>query len=384
MGLRDYLASLQSGLQGAQAGSEAASALRQQAQMQELASAAPELMNQGKFAEVASMAAGAGDMSMLRDLAGAQIKAQAKGPEARFTKDQLITQGVPADKAEVFAQLPDLTMQKEAVSNYEATRTAGMTRENIGLQTKAQERLAEESVQKQRASSGKIIGDWEKNDSEERRAIEKVNAALKSNSLTGDAIVVNFIARAMAGEKGPLAEGDITRLIGTSFAGDAARAQNYLQSIAQPTASAEQRRVYKQLLELAQSNYKTWRGDSAGRAFSQAIENNPKLAKDGKLDPSLKNKAKRLGIDVELDPDTGAPVVNVGVKSAPQNQMNPETGAPDITILEQQIELIQDPNVKAKAKAKIQDAKKKAASGNPLNSDALNAFAAQIKTFLPK
>jgi len=33
---------------------------------------------------------------------------------------------------------------------------------------------------------------------------------------------------------------------------------------------------------------------------------------------------------------------------------------------------------------KIQDAKKKAASGNPLNADALNAFAAQIKTFLPK
>jgi len=384
MGLRDYLASLQSGLQGAQAGSEAASQIRQQALLQDLSAQAPDLLNQGKYNDVAAMAAGAGDMSLLRQLASNQQEAQLKPKAVPFTESQLIAQGVPADKAKVFGQLPDLTMQKEAVANYESTRSAGLTNQSLSLQRDAQNRLADESVQKQRSASGKIIGDWEKNDAEEKRAIEKVNAALKSNSLTGDAIVVNFIARAMAGEKGPLAEGDITRLIGTSFAGDAARAQNYLQSIAQPTASAEQRRVYKQLLEMAQSNYSKWRGDSAGRAFSQAIENNPKLARDGKLDPSLKNKAKRLGIEVELDPDTGAPVINVGVKSAPQNPVNAETGAPDITILEQQIELIQDPNVKAKAKAKIQDAKKKAASGNPLNADALNAFAAQIKTFLPK
>jgi hypothetical protein len=384
MGLRDYLASLQSGLQGAQAGSEAAAAIRQQAQLQDLSAQAPELLNQGKFNDVAAMAAGAGDMSLLRQLASNQQEAQLKPKSVPFTEAQLIAQGVPADKAKLFSQIPDLATQDKAVSNFESSRSAGLTGQGLSLQAQAQSRLAEESVQKQRASSGKIIGDWEKNDVEEKRAIEKVNAALKSNSLTGDAIVVNYIARAMAGEKGPLAEGDITRLIGTSFEGDVARAQNYLQSIAQPTSSPEQRRVYKQLLELAQSNYSTWRGNSAGKAFSQAIENNPKLAKDGKLDPSLKNKAKRLGIEVDLDPDTGAPVVNIGTKSAPQNPVNPETGAPDITILEQQIELIQDPNVKAKAKAKIQDAKKKAASGNPLNADALNAFATQIKTFLPK
>ncbi len=383
MGLREYLNTLQSGADLSASALETSNKLRQQAQLQDLAAQSPELIRQGRFEDVAAMAAGAGDMTLLRQLADKGMESKLK-PEAKaFSAQDFMAQGIPKEKAEVFAKL-DPTLQKEAVSNYEASRTAGISQQSINLQADAQQRLKEEQVQKQRTSSGKILGDFEKDVAEENRAIEKVTAALNSNTLTGDAIVLNFIARAMAGEKGPLAEGDIKRLIGTSFAGDVAGARNYVQSLASSTASPEQRKVFKQMLEIAKENFGTWRQGAAVKAFSQAVENNPKLSEGGKLDKQIKLKAERIGYDAGLDENGQIVLTKKEKKTAPLNQMNPETGAADLNVLSQQVELIGDVKIKQAAKKKLEQAKKLAESGKPLNPDQLNAFASSIKQYLPK
>jgi tetratricopeptide (TPR) repeat protein len=380
MDLREYLQTLGAGAELAGQTAVSTGRLRQQGLMEDLAAEAPSLIEQGQFGDVASMAAGAGDLSLLREMYGQAMK-PAKEKPVGFTADELVTQGIPRDKATVFAKL-DPTLQKEAVSNFESTRSSNIAAENLALQQREAQRRVEEVTQKQRSSAAKILGDFEKDISEEQRAIKKVNEALKSGSLTGDAIVLNFIARNMAGEKGPLAEGDIKRLVGTSFAGDVQGARNYVQSLASSTASAEQRRVYKEMLKIAANNHQSWRQDAAVKAFSQAIENNPKLVDGGKIDKQITSKAERLGFEARLNDDGNLELVKKQKKTAPINPVNPETGVPDITALEQQIELITDARIKASAKAKIEQAKKAAASGKPLNPDQLNKLGATIKTFI--
>jgi len=379
MGLRDYLAALQAGSEGAQDFASTAQKLREQGQLQQLAAEAPELLDAGNFNAVASQAAAAGQMGPMNELFQQKIQA---GQNKPYTVEQLVAQGLSPEKAGALAPL-SYAQQKDAIDNVGQSASRNLTARQIANQEQAQQRLEREETQKQRNAAGKIFGDLEKNDSEEKRAIEKVEAALKTNTITGDAIVMNFIARAMAGEKGPLAEGDITRLVGRSFAGDFAGAQNYVTSLASSTASSAQRQTFRKMLELAKGNYGDWKKEAVARSFGQAIENNPKLVQDGKPDKQLVLKAQRLGYQgVEIN-ENGAPVLIVGKKYAPTDTINKETGQHDISKLEAQAQTIQDPKAKQWALTQIKRAKDQAATGKPLNDASVQALASQMKKYLP-
>jgi hypothetical protein len=384
MGLRDYLASLAAGVEGVESGVKSLGDMRKRAELEAFAAEAPGLLESGNFSAAASRAAGVGEMGPMTKLFDSKLKAMEppKPGDVAFSEQDIITQGFEPAIAKQAAKLP-FDQQKEFLANVESKRSNSLQEREFAEQQRQEQRRLREEKQKQRNAAGKRFADLEKSDAEERRAIEKVEASLKTNTLTGDAIVLNFIARNMAGEKGPLAEGDIRRLIGRSFEGDVKGAENYLASLSGSNASAEQRKTYRKMLELAKGNYGTWKKGAVAKTFAQAIEDNPELVANGKPDKQLELKAKRLGYEgIEID-ENGAPVLIVGKRTAPQNPINPETGAPDIDKLEAQVSLISNPKIKAWAEKQIAGAKKAGGSGKPIDPAKLSQILQTIKPHIP-
>jgi uncharacterized protein YneF (UPF0154 family) len=384
MGLRDFLANLEIGSKGFGSAAESAEKMRQQAAQQEFAQMAPELLRQGQFEEMAGQAIGMGDMSIARDLIGETVKSRVKKDTmVPWTKSELMAQGIPSDKAEVFGQM-DYAKQKEAVNNFEAARSAGMTQQGLNLQAEGQRRLAREEVQKQRKSTGDRFAKLEKDLSEEARIFDKLDFVLKNPSQPGDRIVVNFLARNMAGEKGPLSDSDIAGFTGTSVWESAEKAEQWLTASAQSPVGSERRKQYNALIKAARDNFDKYKKESIVKTFNQAIEDNPRLVDGDTVDDMLKSKAKRLsektGQEISFSKDQdGNLVATLGKKSAPINAFNKD-GLVDLDAMEKQAELIQDTAAREKALKNI-----RANKGKTISVEKVKQFYEKnVAPYLPK
>jgi hypothetical protein len=391
MGLRDFLQNLQLGSQGFAGAAETGNEMRKQAALKDFAQNMPGQMAQGQYADVAAGMASMGDMTGVRELLGSEMKARdAKKSMIPFTASELQAQGVPFEKAQVFANM-DFAKQKEAVSNFESARSSGLTQQGLNLQAQGQTRLEREEIQKQRNATRDRFGKLEKDLSEESRIFDKLDFVLKNPSQTGDAIVVNFLARNMAGEKGPLSNDDITRITGSSIWESADKAEQWLTASATSPLGSERRKVYNNLVKAARDNFSGYKKESILRTFNQAIEDNPKLMDSDKVDKSLEMKAKRLS------EKTGSPIVftknedgdlvaTLGeAKKAPLNVMSKE-GVFNVDAMMQQAELIEDVAQREKVKKAIQKNMSNSSSNKVgLNQDKIRKYYdSQIKPFLPK
>lgn len=377
MDLRNYLETLAVGNQAGENFAKSAQELRQQAALQQFAAQVPQLAQNQDVGGIVSGALSYGNQTPLNELLkNAMNPTKNKAP---YTEQQLVAQGLEADKAKVIKDLP-FDQQKDAIDNIAATKSRGISERGVAVSEENAARNLREETQKQRNLVAKNFKEVETKFRDEDRAISKIGEAFNQKTLPSDAVVMNYIARNIAGEKGPLSEGDIKRIVGDSFYGDLTAAENWIKGATSSKATPEQRAAYKQLLDIAKTNFDTYRQQAVYDTFQQALEDNPKLKANGKLDNQIILKADRLGYDAKLDKDGYLDLAKKEKKTAPLDVTNKETGAPDINKLEAQINLISNKDIKAKALSKLNEAK---ASGNA-NPEALNAFYEKLKQFLPK
>jgi hypothetical protein len=299
MGLKDYFAQLAQIQESSKGFADTAEKMRQEAALSDLVQASPELMNQGDWGSLAAKAASAGDMALMRTLAATGYKAEVapSAPKAVVTKEAADLAATQAGKAPGSFDV----LVGQPMSALTGIAGLGIKKEQMGQQASqfqtAEQRRKEEVVQRQKDAASKDFEGLEKKLKDEQRAIDKVREAFKTGSLTGDAIVLNFVARNMAGEKGPLAEGDITRLTGRSFQGDTQGALNWITSASDSKAAPELRKRYEEMLQIAEKNFNQYKASEIQDQFSRALEDNSALLKDA----GFKEKAKRLGGTINSD-----------------------------------------------------------------------------------
>lgn len=377
MGLRDYLQSLALGAQGAEQGASALANIRQQADLEAFAQEAPGLLASGDLNTVAARAAGMGQMAPLTKLFDASMEAQKPGDQP-FTKQELKAQGLDDEKAQIAAAMP-YKRQVEFLNNLESRKKTQLQESELGLQYQAeQRRVAKEGYQKFKDTNS-IFKPLEKEFNEDEAALKKVDQAFKAKTIPGDAIVLNFIARKMADEKGPLANQDIVRLKGATVEERYNEAMNWLNNSVKSTAP-EARKAYKQLLDMAKNSHQESVRLKLNTGLAAAIYQNPDIRDNPAELKRLEGFARRRGYSGITFNEDGDPEVVVSKKTAPANPINPETGAPDIDKLEAQIDLIQDAAIKPKAQAALQRIKAK----KVLDPEELNRFYQRMLPYLPK
>lgn len=295
MGLRDFLGNMNviTGLTGD---------LRQQAEQQRQEEAIAQLRQQipgavqsGNFGDIAATSLGAGPagMAMSREILGDLIKNNKKsgaGAPPSMGLEQLKALNVGADETQLSPlvglpaqqQLGGISaIQKSISEQRQATETA---------------RRAGESVQNQRKNVGAKMDPLFKEFSEADSQYSRVKEALNQKTRPGDAVVFNFLARNVAGERGPLSNDDITRFASRAFGGDVQSAENFFDGGTTSILTPDQRKAFDDLLNLAADKYEGYKSRRMGGALTRAIADNPKLiGENDDLAPSLKKRIDQAG-----------------------------------------------------------------------------------------
>jgi hypothetical protein len=381
MGLRDYLATLGLAEKSTAEFAQTAENMRKAAAEQEYIAQAPELFRLGKVEEAAALAQNAGIKEPMNALFKSKFDAEIAKQKSTdkvvqsLSKAELIMQGLDPAKAAVFAQRP-YDQQMDAVKNVGSAEVREI--QKVG------EARREKQVTFQRGQAlAKEVAPIQKEILQDESALQKVNEAFKSNTIPGDAIVMNFIARKMADEKGPLAEGDIVRLTGKTFAGDTNSALNWVQSAAAPTAPPEQRAAYKELLNLARNNFEANKEAKLVAALGRAALANEELIVDGKPTESLQKIAKEMKFaGVKVNSDGNFELIKKS-KTAPTSLFTKEGNA-DFEAAKAQAELIKDPEHKEWVKKQI-DKMIEASKNKAIPKDKIKSFFdAEITAHLPQ
>ena len=385
MGLRDYLASLQLGAQGAASGNEALAGMEKQNQLRQLAAQAPGLLNQpGGAEQVAAQAAQAGDMSLMRELF--QQKATQATKPSPFNAATLITQGVPADKAQLLEGL-SYDQQKEAINNIQSTAASKQSAYQFGETKKQQEKLF--NAKTEIGVGNKLGGISDKAAKIEKEIVDGtagLQTALKNFSEKATPAAANMLTRAILKGLGDsrISDQDIAGLSLVGLPNKSSELMNYLLGEQGQTLTAPQIKELQRAAQSAITGADARKQQMMAQHYSTSFNLNTALAldSDGKVRPQVAKTLGKAGLTVIAGPDGDTVEIIVGEpKTAPANAINKETGAPDIEVLAQQVELISDPKAKASAKKALATYQK---PGGVVNSDKLKGFAAQLQTYIKK
>lgn len=342
---------------------EATGGLRQQAAQQVLNQQAPDLISQGNFGEVAGLAGQAGQPQLQTGIIEkliAQKTAAAKPGQIPLTRAQIVA-NLPAElqtneelvnsleKAPLSAQLQLLKAQQ---TGYNQGENRKVSVANLG------ERKTQ-AIQGQRGAASKVLDEALKPYEEDDKNLTKIKAAFDKNTNTGDSLAMVYIAKVIGGQSGVLTDKDIDRMLGPSFGMKVNELKNYLSGGNETILTPAQRQSLREVIQLAQENNKTFRARDFQKSVQDQIVSNPRLIKDGKIDPSIADRAKREGYTVGLDAE-GNVQVRAGKRSSSatgKGLTNEGQQQVDVTPLSAKAGLLRNPKIKAFADAEISKVK---------------------------
>lgn len=211
-------------------------------------------------------------------------------------------------------QAPDSLMEGLAKAD-NATARAGFNdildytnakknRAQAGQFSAAEQRRQDQFKQQQMKDWAKDFNKLNDSIEQEDRAFSKVQEAIKQGTLPADAVVFNFLARNLAGEKGPLSDQDRAQFIARAFGGDMQKFQNFLSGKSTSVLQPAQRKAFQQLVGTAARNFEKYKDEAVGERLSRANDYMD-LVKDGKIDPRIERRAKQWGFEAEAEKDTG-------------------------------------------------------------------------------
>lgn len=291
MGLRNELDDLLLLQQASQGFADAGQRLRQQAATRKLQQEAPALLASGDIAGITGLLSGVDNGETLRQLLVEKVKAGGKEKKPSLTIEQLQASfpEVPTPRLAAFVGLPS----DEQFAGINQIR---------GLE--AEERQGKETERRSRGElqglRNNVRGATEKDIKaldEERRQLDKVKLSLVKGTTSGDAVAFNFLARALAGEKGPLSNDDINRFVARAFAGDLQKFENFVTGKTTSILTPDQKKAFKELIDVADNNYTSYKAERLGSLYQRAIADNPGLVdENGKLDDSIAERIKQAGL----------------------------------------------------------------------------------------
>lgn len=301
--IEQYLSGLQAGSEGLQGALDIKKKQEEEALLADLAQRAPELLQSGQQAELLAQLSPLDGGAGLREAAFAGLKAQNQPQEpGALSAEQLLAldPNLRPEQVEVLAGIQDPNQQRQFTRSL-----VQQPREDAARRREAQQRIGQSERSAKRQELFKWADDFnklEKDISEERRSLEKVKAAMASNTIPGVAVGLNFIARNMAGEKGPLSNDDLTRLRGKYAESTLKEIQNYFSGNGEPPITAEQKAAYNEIIGIAEKNF----GDYQTRAIGERLERinaYDALTGDRKLPAEVRRRAKKYGFEYDFSED---------------------------------------------------------------------------------
>jgi len=271
--------------------------LREQVAQRNLQKQLPELIQNRDLGGLVQGSLDAGNTQPLGSVITTMAQNQMPRPLAirpgkeGITQDVLETIGIPEAQAQAIAGAGGLDAQKALISGYQK----GKDQERLGSEAG---RRSAQNVQSQRSAWAKRANKIESDATAFEGQAKVVKDALNAGSLPGDAVVFNFLARAVAGEKGPLSDSDISRFSSRAFGGDVQKFENFLSGQTTATLTPDQRAAFRELLEIKTKNAAQDKEKLIQSMFEDSKGDYPLLFGSGKEpDAAVKTRAERFGFD---------------------------------------------------------------------------------------
>lgn len=291
--LDTYLRQLRGATESLQAGSEAMQKYTSAKKLRELGAQMPEMIKEK------GMMGFAGELLPYDPATARQLIKDAGSGNAKaglsFEKLQAMNPGnVPEDKVRGIAD-SGLDAEKQT------KMLLGLGSAN--LQQTSEGRRARGEVQMPLKEFTEKFNGFEKETANLDKSFKNVDTALRQKTLPADAVVFNFLARNVAGEKGPLSDNDRAQFVSKAFAGNEQAAENFFTGRSTSKLTNEQRKAFYDLVAATRDNYNGWKTDMA-KTFIGNYGLRPELSRGGAPHKALSAKAKQYGLSIALNPET--------------------------------------------------------------------------------
>lgn len=297
MGLREALLEMQAANEMTGAAAQSAQNLRQQVERERLA----EQLRSGQQVAPQEIAAGAslsGNQTPINLLMSGMSKSSKEG-EA-FTPEQLKAAGLSDEEVQLAASIKSPSRQQTFITDIQKKNKRNLEESEAG-------RRGQEIGRKQGEQFRKIEKEFA--DTDKTYSMVQDVLAKKELSVPEQGLVFNFLARNVAGEKGPLSDQDVARYSARTGIGSMEQLKNYMSGDAKMTLSPQQKIALKDMFTEASGRYTELKQKVVANNLNDQIAENPRLLdKDGKPVSSIMSKASRQGMS--WDDKAGAFVVN--------------------------------------------------------------------------
>lgn len=365
--LESFLAQLRGAGESIQSGYERLANLNKVEAQGRVADMAPEMLDQGRFGDLASQYAGLGDPTMVRDQMQAAMKAKEAGAAAGYSynPEELKQLGSSPEEAALLAKAglgakDQLTAQRRFRLGDESERRVNISIGNLNERQTGRKESNKEMWVKELA---KLKSDMRT----EGSALRKVRGALKQGTAPADAVVFNFLARSVAGEKGPLSDTDRAVFMGNYGEKTYNDIVEYIRGRGTSTLIPEQREAYNELVKLAANDFEVRQEEALKGQIGRAFDYNLFEDKNGRkeFDPAVRRNIKELGYTIKFD-DEGFPIPTkiISKRNVDQNDNTEKSNAGSVrqdttaavnqeTPVTQIAAKIKDPTVKAQVQEAI-------------------------------
>jgi len=202
---------------------------------------------------------------------------------------------IPNTALQTIANQQDRASQDKALEFYGQRVAAGEKREMFdssqGRLTKNEKYVKPfETFRKDLANETKLLDS-------EANSLVKAQSLLAMGKLPADSAVVNYMARQVGGEKGPLSDQDRAAFLARSLNGTETQMLNFLTSGDETKLTDDQRATYKSMLKTTAANIDKFRGQRVNQRLTEFQASHPEFSVDeaGGLEKGFAGVAKSYG-----------------------------------------------------------------------------------------
>jgi hypothetical protein len=273
------------------------------------------------------------DPKLYGDHLNTYMNQQSKPKKPLYTTEQAKGFGLTPSEESALLSIQDPDKQEKYVDNLMSKRSAGVQAEGLDIKKSDAAIRERKEVQTQRSAFTGAFNKIEADLQKEERALLNVKDAIKRGDNASDAIVFNWVARAVANEKGPLNEGDIQRLKNETFEGKAEQFSNWLKGGTITNLTEAQRKSFADIVGAAEKRFGDYKSERIHDVVGRASIDQPLLFDEsGAPDKAISVRAEKYGLEhkgggaferkatktTEISGDYAAPAASAGKISDPK------------------------------------------------------------------
>lgn len=343
--LRDLLSQFQGISQGAQDTFQASNQLRQQAAQQNFNQQAPGLLsnpNQDSLNKLALLKDQTGDPSLLGSVYGTYQKVAAKKAGLDDSED-----GNSFEAADFKKAYPQMTDEeaKVAENSTESDKEILSRLDKKYGTDKLDNQMALEDYKNKNKQRDKFTGYYNRFSDQVDKETNSLSAALqglKSGTKIDDSLAVQALVKSATGSTRPVSDKQVSQYISNTFGNQAGTVANFFQNGNVSTLPPDVKATLSQALQQAINNKDQYKQRHVAELLSNASGDYPQLFEGATPDKAVLQRAKKAGLDYQVDSSGRGSFVTKPTKTEVQ-------GAPGdgdkLTALFNDVKKIQDPSM---------------------------------------